>query len=83
MLPTRAVMQIACSEIAAGTYDKWFALFINLPALAYGFLIWPRDCLAAWRAGKASSSLYRYDYSDDLLALRLEELKDMVRGEKE
>ena len=37
--------QIAVWELAAGTYDMWFAFFINLPALVYGFLLWPKSSI--------------------------------------
>lgn len=70
--------QMATWELAAGTHDKWFALFINLPALLYGMLIWPRATLQAWRAGRDSDSLYRYDYEDWLLDLSVAELKALT-----
>lgn len=70
--------QIASWEIAAGTHDKWFALLINLPALAYGLLLWPRVTLDAWRAGRRSRSLYRFDYDDWLLDLTVAELRALT-----
>ena len=71
--------QIATWEIAAGVHDKWFALFINLPALLYGSILWPKDTLEAWRLGRASQSLYRYEFDDWLLDLSVAELKGLIR----
>ena len=61
--------EVAIWEIAAGTYDKWFALFINLPAMIYGYALWPRRAAAAWRRGRAGHSLYRREFGDDLLEM--------------
>lgn len=73
--------QIATWEIAAGVHDKWFAFAINLPAVLYGLVLWPRTTLAAWRAGRASESLYRYDYGPWMLELTVAELKRMIELE--
>ncbi len=72
--------QVAIWEIAAGTYDKWFALMINVPALIYGFVLWPKVAASAWRLGRHSSSLYRVDFSDALLDLSVAELKERTLG---
>ncbi len=69
---------VATWELASGTKDKWFAFFINLPALVYGFVLWPRDCWAAWTRGRRSSNLYGREYGDDLLALTVGELKALT-----
>ena len=70
--------EIACWEIAAGTYDKWFALIINLPALLYGFVLWPGRCRTAWRRGRASESLYQVDFDETLLDCTVAELRARV-----
>ena len=70
---------IATWEIAAGVHDKWFALFINLPALLYGSILWPKDILQAWRQGRASESLYRYEFEDWMLDLSVAQLQALLR----
>ena len=70
----RGEAQIAIWELAAGTYDMWFAFFINIPALIYGFLLWPRSSVAAWRRGRQSKSLYHREFGDDLLEMSVNEL---------
>ena len=70
--------QIATWAIAAGVHDKWFAFAINLPALVYGFVLWPKTTLSAWKAGRSSNSLYRFDFGDWMLELSLAELRDLV-----
>ena len=72
--------QVAIWEIAAGTYDKWFALIINLPALLYGFLLWPRDSYKAWQRGRLSESLYKDNFDEALLDLTVAELKSRTVG---
>ena len=74
--------QIAIWELAAGTHDMWFAFFINVPALLYGFLLWPRSSLAAWHRGRQSRSLYHRDFDEDLLELSVDELRAMTVGIK-
>ncbi len=71
--------EVAVWEIAAGTHDKWFALFINLPALVYGYVLWPSRARAAWRRGRASKSLYSREFSEDLLELSVGELRELTR----
>lgn len=71
----RGEAQVAIWELASGTKDKWFAFFINLPALAYGFVLWPRDALAAWRLGVRSRNLYGREFGEDLLDMSVAELK--------
>ena len=72
--------QVAIWELAAGTADKWFAFFINVPALLYGFILWPQDALAAWRRGRRSNSLYSGEFHEGLLDLSVEELRRMTIG---
>ena len=72
--------QVAIWELAAGTHDKWFAFAINLPAFLYGFVLWPRAGLDAWRLGRRSKSLYEREFADDLLDLKVEELRAMTVG---
>ena len=73
---------VAIWELASGTQDKWFAYFINLPAFAYGFLLWPRSAIAAWRRGRNSKNLYSRDFADDLLELSVAELRDLTVAAK-
>lgn len=70
--------EMAAWEVASGVHDKWFALFINLPAVMYGLVLWPKRTLAAWKAGRVSTSLYRYEYDDWLLSLTVTELRALV-----
>ena len=71
--------EVAIWELAAGTYDKWFALLINLPALVYGYLLWPSRAFAAWRRGRMGHSLYQREFDEDLLHLTVGELRAMTR----
>lgn len=73
--------QIAIWELAAGTFDKWFAFFINVPALLYGFVLWPRASAEAWRRGRSSNSLYHREFEIELLELSVDELRAMTVGE--
>ncbi len=73
--------QVAVGEIAAGTHDKWFALFINLPALVYGFILWPRVSWQTWRLGRQSRTLYSQDFSDELLSLTVRDLRAQTLGD--
>lgn len=73
---------VAIWEIAAGTHDKCFALAINLPALLYGFVLWPRYSWDAWKWGRASTSLYKGEFSDELLDMTVQELKERTVGGK-
>ncbi|MEM7001984.1 MAG: hypothetical protein AAF529_14445 [Pseudomonadota bacterium] len=70
--------EIASWELAAGTYDKWFALLINLPALLYGLAIWPRRTLDAWRAGSKVMGLYAHDFQEAWLLQELHQLQDIA-----
>jgi len=70
--------QIAIWELSAGTHDMWFAFFINLPALMYGFVLWPKDSLAAWRRGRRSHSLYCREFDEGLLELTVHELRSLT-----
>jgi len=72
--------QIAIWELAAGTSDKWFAFVINVPAMLYGFVLWPKDSVAAWRGGRQSSSLYHREFEECLLDLSIDELRAMTIG---
>lgn len=70
--------QIAGWEIAAGVYDKWFAFVINVPALLYGLVLWPALMMVAWRAGRNSRSLYRYDFDSWMLDMTVDDLKRLT-----
>ena len=74
--------EIASWEIAAGTHDKWFALFINLPALAYGLILWPKTIIRAWRAGAAVRGLYASDFQVEWLNLSLSQLRRIALQSK-
>lgn len=76
----RGEAQMAIWELAAGTYDMWFAFFINIPALMYGFLLWPKSSLMAWRRGKQSKSLYEREFGEDLLEMSIDELRSKTIG---
>ena len=67
--------EIASWEIAAGTHDKWFALLINLPALAYGLVLWPQAVIKAWRYGASVKGLYAADFQAEWLNLNLGQLR--------
>ena len=73
--------QIGIWELAAGTHDKWFAFFINIPALIYGYLLWPKVSQAAWRLGRTSRTLYQQEFDETLLDLTVEELRERTLGE--
>lgn len=70
--------QMAIWELSAGTYDMWFAFFINLPALIYGFILWPKDSLAAWRRGRQSQSLYNREFDEGMLDMSVDDLRAMT-----
>ncbi len=72
---------MAIWEIAAGTCDKWFALLINIPALLYGFVLWPRVSYRAWQLGRRSQSLYNREFSDELLDQTVQELRAQTTGQ--
>ena len=70
--------EIASWELAAGTHDKWFALLINLPALLYGLVLWPKDTLAAWRHGSQVTGLYASEFQETWLQLELGQLRRLA-----
>lgn len=72
---------VAIWELASGTKDKWFAFFINVPALLYGFLLWPKPAIGAWRRGRRSNNLYHLDFSEELLELTVDELRELTVGQ--
>ncbi len=54
---------------ADGGYDKtWVGLLV----------LWPRATIKAWQAGRASCSLYRYDFDEWMLELSTDELHRMI-----
>ena len=67
--------EIASWELAAGTHDKWFALLITLPALAYGIVLWPKAVIRAWRFGDGVRGLYVSDFQNEWLNLELGQLR--------
>jgi len=74
--------EVATWELAAGTHDKWFALFINLPALLYGAALWPRTIWAAWRKGCRETGLYTSDFNAQWLHLNLDQLRRVAFSPK-
>ena len=74
--------QIAAWELAAGTHDKYFAWLINLPALLYGTLLWPKDVYAAFEHGAQILGLYVLDYDDALLDLTVSNLRERALQRK-
>ncbi len=59
--------EISAWEYAAGIYDKHFARFINLTAIFYGVILFPKRTFRAYLLGKASQSLYNETFSEALL----------------
>ena len=60
--------EIAAWELAAGTWPNWFALYIDLAALATGVFLAPAKCWRAYLRGRRSRSLYAAPLTDALLA---------------
>jgi len=59
--------EIAIWELAAGTYSKHFATFINILAFLYGAILSPKRVFQAYVLGRNSSTFYSQDFSDSLL----------------
>ena len=72
--------QVAIWELASGTHDKWFAFFINVPALIYGFVMWPKVAQQAWQLGRRSKNLYAQEYDEKLLEISVAELREKTVG---
>jgi hypothetical protein len=54
----RGECQLAAWEFGAGRYPHWAASLFCAPLVLAGFLWSPRAIWRAWRAGRASQSLY-------------------------
>jgi hypothetical protein len=67
--------EIGAWEIGAGCGRYWAAWGLNLSAFAVGLWIAPLRLVRAFRRGRRSKSLYSRAMGDDLLALRVGELR--------
>jgi hypothetical protein len=67
--------EIGAWEIGAGCGRYWAAWMLNLSAFAIGIVIAPRRVFRAFVRGRRSRSLYQRAFGDDLLALRVGELR--------
>ncbi|TFI59928.1 hypothetical protein E2493_01370 [Sphingomonas parva] len=54
----RGEFQMAIWELGAGRYRNWGATLFCAPLVAFGFFWSPRRMVAAYRAGRATESLY-------------------------
>ncbi|HEU0029495.1 MAG TPA: hypothetical protein VFQ53_02595 [Kofleriaceae bacterium] len=71
--------EIAAWEIGAGCGRYGAAWLLNLSAMAIGLAIAPRAVFRAFVRGRHSKSLYDRAFADDLLALRVGELRALLR----
>jgi hypothetical protein len=67
--------EIAAWELGGGCGRYLAAWGLNLGAAAIGLFIAPRLTARAFRRGRASRTLYRESWRDELLDLRVEELR--------
>jgi hypothetical protein len=67
--------EISAWELAAGIYDKHFARFINLAALLYGFILFPKRTFTAYLRGRNSHTLYNTPFSEALLNEKLKTIQ--------
>jgi hypothetical protein len=70
--------EIGAWEIAAGCGRYWAAWFLNLGAFFIGLWIAPLRTFRAFVRGRRSRSLYSRAYGEDLLKLRVGELRDQL-----
>ena len=71
--------EIGAWELASGCRHHYPAWILNLGALAIGALLWPRRVVAAFRRGRNSGNLYAGEFSEDLLARTVGELRRELR----
>src|SRR5687768_13274599 len=65
----RGEAEIAAWELAGGCGRYWAAWALNTGAMSIGLVIAPRRTWRAWRRGRASRTLYRGEFSPELLDL--------------
>jgi hypothetical protein len=75
----RGEAEIAAWELAAGCADHAAAWVLNLGAAMIGLVICPLRVAAAFRRGRRSDTLYRSEFSEELLAMSVRELRDKLR----
>jgi hypothetical protein len=67
--------EIAAWELAAGCARHYAAWVLNIGAAAIGLFIAPRQVARAFARGRRSRSLYREQFSEELLEQRVGELR--------
>jgi hypothetical protein len=70
--------EIGAWEIGAGCGRYWAAWYLNLTAFGMGMWIAPRKMFHAFVRGRRSRSLYDRAMGNDLLALRVGELRERL-----
>jgi hypothetical protein len=75
----RGEAEIAAWELAAGCADHAAAWILNLGAAMIGLVLCPLRLAAAFRRGRRSESLYRSEFSEELLAMSVRELRQKLR----
>jgi len=72
--------EVAAWELGAGTWPYHFATLINLPALLYGLIGWPRRIYRAFVAGRRCSSLYQQTVDASLLESSVDQARQRLLG---
>jgi len=67
--------EIAAWELAAGCGRYWAAWGLNLGAAFVGLFVAPHRTWRAFRRGRRCRSLYRADYSEELLDMTVADLR--------
>ncbi len=70
--------EIAAWELAAGTWPRFFATFINLSAIVYGAVLFPKRVFNAYLLGCYSKTFYKNTLDDKLLAMTLDEARKQL-----
>ena len=71
----RGEAEIAAWEIAGGCTDHWAAWVLNTSGFAYGLVLAPRRVYRAFMRGRHGRTLYHSGWDDQLLELRVGELR--------
>ncbi len=75
--------EIAAWELAGGCTDHWAAWILDAGAFAAGLAIAPRRTYRAFVRGRHSTTLYATGWSDQLLALEVDELRARLRLDRD
>ena len=71
--------EISAWEFASGGVGKYpIAVFYLSAAVLMGLFIDPRAVFRAYRQGRSCRNLFRRDFTDDLLELKVGELRELI-----